>query len=184
MVGVISAMAWVALAGAAAESPDGERSCGQRIEAGSPEGGIRFDRRRDLRIGAVVFFGLRRPKSQMVETPGRDIALKSAIAVRAGRRPVLLRIPRRVRGSIALSYAAEPDGTTADVRRVREGQSLVRVHPCPPGTPRFSGGGSVGRYTAFSGGFVLRRRGCYPIEVGREGGAFVKRRVAFGRSCS
>jgi hypothetical protein len=172
----------VAAGGAhASERPDGTRGCRARIEAGG--GGIEVDRRRDLRVGPVVFFGLRKPRHQFVSaTPRSDPAVKAAIAVRAGG-PVLLRIPRAARRDLALNYAVERDGTPFNVRRVSDGQSLVRVTPCRPSTPRFSGGGRVGRWTAFSGGFVMRARGCFPVEVARAGKPFVRRRIAFGATC-
>jgi hypothetical protein len=66
---------------------------------------------------------------------------------------------------------------------VREGQALVRLIPCDPATRRFSDGGRIGPWTAFPGGFVLKRPGCYPIEVARQGGSFQRRRVAFAKPC-
>jgi hypothetical protein len=66
---------------------------------------------------------------------------------------------------------------------VEEGQSLVLVKPCPPSTRRFFGSGHVGLWTAFSGGFIVRTPGCYPIEVARRGKPFARRLVALGRRC-
>jgi hypothetical protein len=167
----------------AAEPSTGTRGCRARIESGSQPGGLRIDRRRDLRIGPVVFFGLRRPEHQMISGGrGRDPGAKIPIAVRAGK-PVVLRIPPEARQDIALNYAVDRDGSGNDVRRVSDGQYRVRVTPCPPRTRRFSGPGRVGRWTAFSGGFVFRAKGCYPIEVARAGKPFKRRLVAFGAPC-
>jgi hypothetical protein len=170
-----------AAAGApAGERPDGERRCRTRIEA---PGQVTFNRRRDLRAGPVVFFALRGAATDPPQPRrGGHYSRKSAIAVRAGG-PVLLRIPPRARRDIALVYASERDGTLPNVERVADGQSLVRVHPCPPSTPRFSGSGRVGRWTAFNGGFVYREPGCYPVQVARRGRPYVTRRVGLGERC-
>jgi hypothetical protein len=166
-------------ASAAGPAADGVRRCSARIEA---EGRTVIDPRQDVRVGPVVWFSLRHPERQIVDGHGPDLYAKVAIAVRAGK-PVLIRIPRSVRREIALDYAADADGNTASVRRVADGQSLVRVEPCPQNTRRFSDGGRVGPWTTFSGGFVFRRRGCYPLEVARAGGRYQRRRVSLGKPC-
>jgi hypothetical protein len=166
-------------ASAVPAGPDGVRRCGARIETPGP---TVIRPRHDIRVGPVVWFALRHPERQIVASPGPDLLAKVAIAVRAGK-PALIRIPRSARRDIALTYAADADGNTPSVRRVADGQVLVRVEPCPPGTRRFSDGGRVGPWTTFSGGFVLRRRGCYPLEVARVGGRYLRKRVSFGKRC-
>src|SRR3954451_25060256 len=154
-----------------AAAPDAVRPCEARVEGG---GGVTITPRRDIRIGPVVFFGLRKPERQrVVGTHGRDPGYKIPIAVRAGR-PVLLRVQSR---ELALNYA------TRNADRVEKGQSLVLVKPCPPATRRFSGSGRVGRWTTFSGGLIVRTPGCYPLEVARRGEPFVRRNVALGKRC-
>jgi hypothetical protein len=177
-----STAAPVASAAGTDERPDGVRRCRNRIEG---PGKLEIEtKRRDVRIGRVVWFGLKQPRRTINEVPGRDLSLKSAIAVRAGR-PVLLRIPVEAREHISMNYAAERDGTHEDTPRVADGQFLVRVHPCPPDTPSFSNGGRtrVGRWTAFSGGFQFDERGCYPIETSRPNGTWARKRVSFGKRC-
>jgi hypothetical protein len=165
----------VGLAVAAGGAPDGVRPCSARVEGGS--GGVTVDARRDIRVGPVVFFGLRRPERQRIMgTHGRDPGYKIPIAVRTGK-PVFLRVPPEARGNLALNYARR------NAAKIEDGQSLVLVKPCPSQTRRFFGSGRVGRWTAFSGGFIVRTPGCYPIEVARAGKAFTRRRVAFGRRC-
>jgi hypothetical protein len=154
-----------------AAAPDGVRPCDARVEGGD---GVTISPKRDVRIGPVVFFGLRHPERQRVlGTHGRDPGYKIPIAVRAGR-PVLLRVQSH---ELAFNYA------TRNVDRVEEGQSLVLVKPCPPSTRKFTDGRPIGRWTAFSGGFIVRTPGCYPIEVARRGKPFVRRSVALGKRC-
>jgi hypothetical protein len=163
------------------ERPDGVRRCRNRIEGGGP---IQIDaKKRDVRIGRVVFFGLRRAATDRLESyRGRDYLIKSAIAVRAGK-PVFLRIPPEARDHITLDYATKRNGAFFDVRRVADGQFVVRVNPCPPATRQFTNGRPIGRWTAFSGGFVFNARGCYPIEASRPGGGYARRLVGFGKRC-
>jgi hypothetical protein len=181
MVALLVALAAVGSmpAHARSERPDGVRRCSARSEA---PGKTAIDRRRDIRIGPVVWFQLRHAEGQIVATRGRDLMAKVAIAVRAGK-PVLVRIPRSARRDIALNYAADRDGNTPAVQHVADGQTLVRVEPCPPRTRRFSDGRQVGPWTTFSGGFVFKRRGCYPLEVARVGGRYVRKRVSLGKPC-
>jgi hypothetical protein len=170
----VNGLAFLAILLAAAAAPDGVRRCSERVEGGV---GVTISPRRDIRIGPVVFFGLRRPGRQMVPgTHGRDPGYKIPIAVRAGR-AVLLRIPPEARADVALNYAARNAGVIAD------GQWLVLVKPCPPRTRRFTNGKPIGRWTAFSGGLIVRTPGCYPIEVARRGKPFTRRLVALGRRC-
>jgi hypothetical protein len=164
----------IAFSAAVTERPDAVRSCHARVEGG---GGVTIRPQRDIRIGPVVFFGLRHPERQAVlGTHGRDAGFKIPIAVRAGR-PVRLRIPPEVRGDLAFNYGARNAAVIAD------GQSLVLVRPCPPRTRRFTNGRPIGRWTAFSGGFIVRTPGCYPIEVARRGKPFTRRLVALGERC-
>jgi hypothetical protein len=185
-VGLLSGitLGLAALAAApAGGAPDTEwvRPCPTHIEG---PGKLTIDDERDLRVGPVVWFGLASgPRvTRPYETPGRDPSVKSAIAVRAGG-PVLLRIPPEARGAISMVYGAERDGTTPNVRRVSEGQVLVRVKPCAPSRRRFSDGRPIGPWTAFSGGFVMKKAGCYPVEVARRGKPFKRRMLGFGKRC-
>jgi hypothetical protein len=178
--GITLALAAIAAApaGGASEVPDGVRGCATRAEGTGP---LHLRDETNLRIGPVVFYALARP-TRLERIRGRDPSLKSGIAVRSGG-PVLLRIPPRARADVALNYAARPDGSSRDVRRVADGQTLVRVTPCPPGTRRFTDGRRIGPWTGFAGGFVVRAAGCYPIEVARAGEPFKRRVVGFGRRC-
>src|SRR3954462_12673862 len=109
----IAAVAASSPAPAETERPDGTRGCRARIEG---PGGIKFHLKHDLRVGPVVFFGLRlAAKGPLTEYRGRDPSWKSAIAVRAGA-PVLLRVPPEARGDITLTYAVDRNGTPRDVR--------------------------------------------------------------------
>jgi hypothetical protein len=154
-----------------AAAPDGVRPCSARAEGTGP---VTISARRDIRIGPVAFFGLRHPERQRVlGTRGRDPGYKIPIAVRAGR-PVLLRSRS---SDLTFNYA------TRNVDQVEDGQSLVLVKPCPHGTRRFTDGQPIGRWTTFSGGFIVRTPSCYPIEVARRGEPFVRRDVALGKRC-
>src|SRR4051794_3553096 len=170
MVGIAVFVATALAAGA----PDAVRPCSARAEGA---GGMTISPERDIRIGPVVFFGLRHPERQSFPgTHGRDPGSKIPIAVRAGA-PVLLRVPSGARGSLGLNYA------TRSVARLERAQSLVQVEPCSPATRRFTDGRPIGRWTGFSGGLVVRAPGCYPLEVARHGKPFVRRRVALGKRC-
>jgi hypothetical protein len=177
----IAALVTAAAAGpGAAERPDGARRCANRAEA--PGARLDVSGKDNVRAGPVVFFSLARP-TELERTRGQDPSLKVGIAVHAGP-PVLLRIPRKARRRIALEYAVDRNGNFPEVRRVEDGQSLVRVTPCDPDTRRFSDGRRVGPWTAFPGGFVVKRAGCYPIEVGRRGKPFKRLRAGIGARCA
>lgn len=174
MVAIAAFVAAFVASALAAGAPDGVRRCSARAEGGA---GVTIAPRRDIRIGPVVFFGLRHPKRQASPgTPGRDPSYKIPIAVRAGE-PVLLRIPPEARGDIGLNYARR------NAERLADSQTLVLVKPCPPLTRRFTDGRPVGRWTTFSGGLVVRAPGCYPLEVARRGKPFTRRMIALGERC-
>jgi hypothetical protein len=156
------------------------RGCATRAEGDGPLG---LHDKANLRIGPVLFYGLRRAATEPLEhVRGRDSTLKAGIAVRAGP-PVSIRIPRSARRDIALQYAVRRDGSFPDVKHVADGQSLVLIKACPPSTRRFTDGRAIGPWTGFAGGFVVRAPGCYPIEVARQGKPFKRRLVGFGERC-
>jgi hypothetical protein len=179
--GIALAVAAVAAAPAGGDAiTEWVRPCPTHIEG---PGKLTFDKERDVRVGPVVFFGLGNPRGSRPDTfRGNDPSVKSGIAVRAGK-AVRLRIPPEARGSISMVYGVDRDGTLPNVRRVRQGQALVRVKPCAPHRPRFSDGRPIGPWTAFNGGFVMRGAGCYPIEVARAGKPFTRRMLGFGKRC-
>ena len=55
----------------------------------------------------------------------------------------------------------------------------MRFVQCPPGMRMFNGLRYL-RVTGFSGGFALKRRGCYTLEVQAEGRRAYRRTVSLG----
>ena len=162
---------------ATTDHADGVRPCRTRTEGSRT---FEFDKKHDIRIGRVIFFGLGGARASFA--PARDYRIKSVIAVRAGK-AVMLRIPPGARDEIALAYAANRDGSMPAVRRVDDGQSVVLLKPCSERTRRASDGRRIGRWTKFSGGFVFREVGCYPVEVSGSGKEWTRKMIAFGTRC-
>jgi hypothetical protein len=160
--------------------PVGVRPCDTRIEVA---GSLVFGGSHDVVVGPVAFSGLRRVASPAVLATWRlgpaRYEIKSVVVVRTGA-PVTISVAPRSRRRLALEYV-QP--TRAGVRW--PAFSAVRLEPCPPDTPAFVGGGTVGSLTAFSGGFLVRRPGCYVVEARRESRPPVRRTISFGtgRSC-
>ena len=149
---------------------EGLRKCAQRIEVGGKRA-IRTAPR-DLRVGPVIFFGLRKAADPSehddLEPPHRhgDPTWKSPIAVRAGD-PVVLAIEGGRANGASLIYDMRQ--FRADTVAGGGGDAAVRVKPCPPDTHRFFGRGHVGRWTLFSGGFMLEGPVCVRVQVFRAG---------------
>jgi hypothetical protein len=163
-------LAALAAAGAAPGQSDvPTRDCRSHIESGRGPIGFAAD---GIVAGPVAFSGLQRVATSLGRR-GQDgrYFVKSAATVRAGR-PVTLSISARFSGRIGLAYARTPEPVAA-----------VRFEPCPPATRAFSYDGRVGPVTAFNGGFVLTRAGCYRFEVRVEGGRTYSVRVPFGYPC-
>ncbi len=167
---------------AAIEPPrvEGVRRCRERVEGGPSGTGAPSTGPDDVRVGPVTFFGLGRAararRSQFEPLPnGHDQSWKAGITVTAGP-PVVLVVDDALERGITLQY----DRRSFDGGRVTEGggDPAVRVEPCPPATPSFSGG-RVGPYTAFAGGFLLGRRACVTVQVFRSGRVW-SRPVSFG----
>lgn len=166
----------------AAEPPrvEGLRTCAQRIEVT----GDRTPRTRpsDVRLGPVLFFGLRKAADPDAHEPfdqDADPTWKTAIAVKTGE-PVVLAIAGGRTSGASLIY---------DMRQFRAetvagggGDAAVRVKPCPPSTRRFSDGRRVGRWTLFSGGFMFEGPRCVGVQVYRSGRVW-SRTVGFGTEC-
>jgi hypothetical protein len=103
------------------------------------------------------------------------LSQKAAVKVRAGR-AVTLVVPEGVRDRLWLVYARPGSFDDPGIRF-----SQTRLEPCPPDTPGFRPGVTVGRVTGFTGGFVFARRGCYPLEVWIDGRAEpFRRRIPLG----
>jgi hypothetical protein len=167
-------------AAVASEPRLGVRPCDTRIETGRPIG---FGGRHDVVVGRVAFSGLARIASPAELARWRlgpaRYEIKSVVVVRAGP-AVMVSVAPRFRRRLALEY----------VQPTRAGVPwpalpAVRLEPCPPDTPAFVGGGTVGRLTAFSGGFRVRRPGCYVLEARSGSESPVRRTISFGagRAC-
>jgi hypothetical protein len=104
---------------------------------------------------------------------GSVYRVKAGVGVPAGVRATLT-IGRAARRWAALSYAPREPGEPP-----RE-SAAVRFQACAADHPAFSYDGPVGPVTGFSGGFVLKRPGCVPLEVRVAGRPTVRARVPFG----
>jgi hypothetical protein len=98
---------------------------------------------------------------------GLDRFAKQGIEVLAGP-PVILTVPVRLRNTYSLVFEQGQD-----VRRVGEGASVLTVRAC----------GAVGRWSAYAGGYEVRRPVCVPLAV-RVGARTTTTRVGIGRRCS
>jgi hypothetical protein len=157
----------------AAPAPVPTRSCEERIEAGDAP--LRFPAPQRGRIvaGPLALSG-HFPTTSAGLGPRHEngrFSTKVGALVRAGS-PVVLSVPRHVRGTLFVHYA-----------RTRHGGPAVRLEPCAPSIPAFSYDGRVGPVTGFSGGFEVTRPGCYPLDVRVVGGRSYRVRLPLGRPC-
>ncbi len=150
------------------------RGCADHVEGGKPSDTAPTPG--ELAIGPLRFAGLAREASRRVFAVNRagDVyRVKAGVGVPAGMRATLT-IGRSARRWAALSYAPRVPGEPP-----REG-AAVRFQACAADHPAFSYDGPVGPITGFSGGFVLKRPGCLPLEVRVAGQPVVRARVPFG----
>ncbi len=108
------------------------------------------------------------------ETRDGMVSLKAGIVVEAGT-PVTLRVETR---GARIVYRRAKHG----VKRWQDADRVIRVAPCDPDTKTFSGDGTVGDRTGYSGGLVTDRKKCVRIRVSRDGESWVAR-VPVGRRC-
>ena len=153
------------------------RGCGDRAEGAMPPDGVLSGQ---VVVGPFGFGGLARYASRSLlefDRAGGRYAIKAGVLLAAGVRATLS-IGRRARGWAALDYAPQRPG---EPRRLRD---AVRFQACSADQPAFSYDGAVGPFTGFSGGFVLERPGCLPLEARVAGRPVVRATVRFGvRRC-
>ena len=170
VVGVFAALA------TAGEPP--VRSCSERAEIGRPVSGPGRD---DVRVGPVFFAAAKqhadRPAAAFRPPRGEShMHLKVALIARASARVTLV-IPREHRSVAGLAYAGgEPPRAPFTVAN---GGAATRIRACRRDQRAFSYSGTVGRWTAFPGGFLLTGPGCVPVEV-RERGRVYRKTLSFG----
>ena len=109
---------------------------------------------------------------------GRLHAAKLPAGVRAGA-PVTLRVHRRDRRHAAFAYSPE----TRNARRIADADRALVFEPCPPDTPAFSDGGTVGPVTGWAGTLVFTQERCVTLEVLAEGRPRRTIRLGLGRRC-
>jgi hypothetical protein len=161
-----TALAVAAAAAAPADvAPVPTRDCSGRSEP--TRGHLRFATANDVVIGPVSFTSLRLAASRRAGSPQPDgtILVKAAAKVLWGP-PVRVSVVAADRARLSLEYTREPS-------------AVVRFVQCPPGMPMFNGLRYL-RVTGYSGGFSLRRRGCYTLEVQAEGRRAYRRAVSLG----
>ena len=165
----VAVCAVVALAAAADAAPEDVHllTCQQRIEGGGPI--PRPAARRDLVVGRIAFSGLARRAGQPLGPKhGRYWTVKAAPVVRAGA-PVVVTVTPSERPHVRLAFP----GGDADT---------VRFAPCEPSHPAWGYEGTVGRYTAWAGGFLTDAPRCARIVVTSAGRTY-RGRVPLGRRC-
>jgi hypothetical protein len=178
---VAGALAALAAPGVAAAADPPVRSCSERAELGRPVSGPGRD---DVRAGPVFFYGAK----QLADRPAEDFRPRSgethmfwklALIARAGTRVTVV-IPSEHRSMAGLGYRrGEPPRAPFTVAN---GGAAVRFRACRRDQRAFSYDGTVGGWTAFTGGFLLPGAACVPIEV-RERGRVRRVTLAFGADC-
>jgi hypothetical protein len=152
------------------------RGCDARAEGGKADDGR--PRPAEVAVGPLRFTGLARlasPRELRLDRTSGRYGVKAGVLVPAGVRATLSVAPR-ARGWAALEYAPHLPGVARDP----DGDPVVRFAACAADEPAFSFDGVVGPVTGFSGGFVLTRPGCLPLEVRVPGRPAVRAVVSFG----
>jgi len=168
------ALALVAATAVTAEEGIPVRDCGTR---GDPSSGtpMFFVRSGDVVAGPISFSSLKHAATRSslgTRRPDGTGFRKSAAKVLWGR-PATLGVPAEHRSFLSLGFAQT--GRPSDA---------VRFDPCPPGTKMWGPGDRrLRRVTGFPGGFVIRKPGCYAVEVHVDGGRTHRVRIAFGYPC-
>jgi hypothetical protein len=172
-----AAVAGVFAALAAAADPP-VRACSERAEIGRPVGGPGRD---DVRVGPLFFAAAKlhadRPPAAFHPPRGETHAhVKVALIARASTRVTLV-IPSAHRPVAGLAYrGGEPPRPPFTVAN---GGAAVRIRACRRDQRAFSYKGTVGRWTAFPGGFLLTGPACVPVEV-RDRGRVYRKTLSFG----
>ena len=171
----LAALAAAVSAAPAAASETGVRTCRERVEVNRP---VPFAQPEGIVVGRLSFTGLARwadpdEFAKAYNPHSKLYIVKSGVGVRANRN-VKLSIAPAQRAIAGLGYDARN-------RTPRPGNAArVLFQPCPPRTPAFSYRGTVGKVTAFSGGFVLTQPACLVLEARVRGRDPVRRAVSFG----
>ncbi len=150
------------------------RGCADHVEGPGPSTTAPFGGQ--VVVGPLRFAGLAgeaSPRALAINRSGDVYRVKAGVGVPAGVRATLT-IGRSARGWAALAYAPREPG------KVQREDAAVRLQACAADHPAFSYGGPVGPITGFSGGFVLKRPGCVPLEGRVAGQPAAHRRVSFG----
>jgi hypothetical protein len=144
--------------------------CARRIEGGRQ---ISDALPADIQIGPIRFTGLRWAAS----------AGASEFAPRAGRRWRVWKAAPVVDAGAAVTVVVAPtDRLHLRLSWAGGSGSAVTFRPCSLETKAFSYPGTVGRHTAFAGGFLVDGPGCRHVEVWVQGRLEpLRRTLSFGR---
>lgn len=172
---ILTSATLAAAAPAAPAAETGVRPCRERVEVGRQ---VPFAQPEGIVIGRLSFTGLARwadPEefASAYNAHQKLYLVKSGVGVRANRN-VKLSIAPAQRSIAGLGYDSRH-------RSPKPGHAAsVLLQPCPPRTRAFSYDGTVGKVTAFSGGFVLTGPACLVLDARVRGRDPVRRTVSFG----
>jgi hypothetical protein len=126
----------------------------------------------NIGVGPVLFTGMRGYEAGLphLRQPNGWYFAKTPTAVHAGP-AVTLTVAAADRSWARLTYGQVASATA------------LTLEPCDPATPRFSGGGTVGVWTGFAGGFLVKHAGCVHFTVAARGRRPRSARVGIGRAC-
>lgn len=171
------------LQAASAVRGEATRDCASRVESGGRRARPVRARRGDIATPSVIFHGLRsavRFDPDDAHRPGGgDAGFKAGLSVRAGP-VVVVELATRGDARIALDFDREEWGREGRTLAAGDGQRAVRFIPCPPDEPRFSGPGTVGRWTQYNGGLLIATPGCATLRLLRDGSRAERAPLAVG----
>jgi hypothetical protein len=130
------------------------------------------NRSRDVVRGAMTLMGAR--LLQLHRMPAADGRAKIGLMLEAGHEATIV-VAAGARRIARLEYAFDDDARHPDI--------AVAFRPCEPDEPRFSGPGTVGPRTIWSGGIHARRPACVRLLVWVDGERLRDVRLPLGRPC-
>lgn len=164
-----------ASATAAAASPSGVAGCARRAEA---TGSRAIPPAADLIANALWVGTPLLGATTLERQPGRDIAVKNPVSLRARHRATI-RVAKAQARHAGLLYTTG----TQDAMRVPDADRSVRFSACRADQKRFSDAGVVGPFTFWAGAIMVDAPRCVRLELVVDGRRQRDVRVPVGRRC-